>query len=82
MNERDRERNADISRQYGDILVRNFREIYGRRFASGHADTATLREVINRLDPTSLSELHRDDETGQLYEKANSAIVIWGRRPR
>jgi hypothetical protein len=81
MNERDEEKNAEISRQFGNILVRNLREIHGPRFAAGHADTATLREVINRLDPTSLDKLHRDHATGQLYEKANSVIVIWGRRP-
>jgi hypothetical protein len=82
MNERDWEKNADISRLYGNALIRSLREIYGWRFASGHSDTATLREVINRLDPTSLSELHRDHETGQLYKFAHSGSVIWGRRPR
>lgn len=76
-----REKNAEISRHYGNALVRNFRELYGPSFASGHADTATLREVINRIDPTSLSELHRDHDTGQLYQKTNSVTVIWGRRP-
>jgi hypothetical protein len=68
--ERDRERNAEISRHYRNALVRELREVYGRRFAAGHADTSTLREVISRLDRTSLSELHRDHATGRLHAKA------------
>jgi hypothetical protein len=79
--ERDRERNAEISRDYGNALVRELREVYGQRFAAGHADTSTLREVINRLDRTSLSELHRDHATGRLHAKANSATALWDRRP-
>lgn len=74
--------NAEISRQCGTALVRELREVYGVDFGSGHADTATLREVINRLDQSSLSALHRDHAKGQLYAKANSVLVIYGRRPR
>jgi hypothetical protein len=81
LDQRDRERNAEISRHFGNALVRDLREVYGRRFAAGHADTTTLREVINRLDTASLHELHRDHETGGLYEKAHSATTLWGRRP-
>jgi hypothetical protein len=78
----EQETNAEISRQCGTVLIRSLREIYGLKFASGHADTATLREVINRLDPTSLSVLHRDHAKGQLYKETNSVLVIHGRRPR
>jgi hypothetical protein len=76
-----RKRNAEISRHIGNALVRDLRRLYGRVFAAGHADTATLREVINRLDITSLQELDRDHETGGLYKKANSVSALWGRRP-
>ena len=62
------ERNAKISRNYGTMLVRDLRERYGENFASGHADTATLREVINRLDAASLNQLHGDLEKVQLHE--------------
>jgi hypothetical protein len=74
-------KNAEISRDHGNTLVRNLREVYGKSFATGHADTATLREVIDRLDPTSLGKLHRDHDAGQLYRKMSSRNVIWGRRP-
>jgi hypothetical protein len=62
------ERNAKISRNYGTTLVRALRERYGENFASGHADTATLREVINRLDAVSLNRLQGDLEKVQLDE--------------
>jgi len=60
--------NAKISRNYGSTLVRDRRERYGENFAAGHADTATLREVINRLDAASLNRLHGDLEKGQVDE--------------
>jgi hypothetical protein len=62
------ERNAKISRNYGTMLVRDLRERYGENFAAGHADTATLREVINRLDAASLNQLQGDLEKVQLDE--------------
>ena len=66
--DRIRERNAKISRNYGTALVRDLRERYGENFAAGHADTATLREVINRLDAASLNQLQGDLEKVQLDE--------------
>ena len=66
--DRIRERNAKISRNYGTMLVRDLRERYGENFAAGHADTATLREVINRLDAASLNQLQGDLEKVQLDE--------------
>ena len=60
--------NAKISRNYGTTLIRDLRERYGENFAAGHADTATLREVINRLDAASLNRLRGDLEKGQLDE--------------
>src|ERR1700738_2026317 len=66
--DRIRERNAKISRNYGTMLVRDLRERYGENFAAGHADTATLREVINRLDAASSDRLQGDLEQVQLDE--------------
>jgi hypothetical protein len=65
---RNRIENAKISRNYGSTLVRDLRERYGENFAAGHADTATLREVINRLDAASLNRVQGDLEKGQLDE--------------
>jgi hypothetical protein len=68
LDNRNRERNAKISRNYGTMLVRDLRERYGEDFAAGYADTATLREVINRLDAASLNWLQADLEKVQLDE--------------
>ena len=67
LDNRSRLRNAKVSRKYGNTLVRTLRERYGENFAAGHADTATLREVINRLDAASKpgqGDLERPDEVG------------------
>ena len=68
LDNRNRIENAKISRNYGSTLVRDLRERYGENFAAGHADTATLREVINRLDAASLNRVQGDLEKGQLDE--------------
>ena len=68
LDNRNRIENAKISRNYGSTLVRDLRERYGENFAAGHADTATLREVINRLDAASLNRVQGDLENGQLDE--------------
>jgi hypothetical protein len=65
---RNRIENAKISRNCGSMLVRDLRERYGKNFAAGHADTVTLREVINRLDAASLNRVQSDLEKGQLDE--------------
>jgi hypothetical protein len=68
LDSRNRVKNAKISRNYGSTLVRDLRERYGENFAAGHADTATLREVINRLDAASLNRVQGDLQKGQLDE--------------
>jgi hypothetical protein len=64
LDNRSRLRNAKVSRKYGSTLVRTLRERYGENFAAGLADTATLREVINRLDAASLNRLQADLDKG------------------
>ena len=66
LDNRNRVKNSKISRNYGTMLVPDLRERYGENFAAGHADTATLREIINRLDAVSLTRLRGDLEKGQL----------------
>jgi hypothetical protein len=65
LHNRNRIENAKVSRNYGSTLVRDLRERYGENCAAGHADTATLREVINRLDAASLNRVQGDLEKGQ-----------------
>jgi hypothetical protein len=68
LDNRNRIKNAKISRNYGSTLVRDLRKRYGDNFAAGHSDTATLREVINRLDAKSLNRVQGDLEKGPLDE--------------
>jgi hypothetical protein len=68
LDNRSRLRNAKVSRKYGNTLVRTLRERCGENFAAGHAGTATLQEVINRLDAASLNRVQGDLEKGQLDE--------------
>jgi hypothetical protein len=67
-----RRRNERASRRLvcgGNTLVRTLRTIYGQSFAAGEPETAKLSEVLLKLNETSLSQLQRDYETGDLDEK-------------
>jgi hypothetical protein len=66
---RHRDRNGEISHKHGNTLVGTLRKIYGKGFAAGYPDTATLGEVLLQLNETSLSQLRRDHETGHLDHK-------------
>jgi hypothetical protein len=76
LDNRSRLRNAKVSRKYGSTLVRTLRERYGENFAAGLADTATLREVINRLDAASLNRLQADLDSASLH--GNKKKPPWG----
>ena len=56
-----RNKDGEISRKYGNTLVRTLRKIYGQGFAAGYPETTQLSEVI-LLNETSLSQLRRDHE--------------------
>jgi hypothetical protein len=47
--------------------------VYGQSFAAGYPDTEKLREVLLKLNETSLSQLRRDHETGHLEQKITKA---------
>jgi hypothetical protein len=66
---RHRNKDSDISSKHGNTLVRTLRKIYGRGFAAGYPETATLSEVLLQLNETSLSQLRRDHETEHLEHK-------------
>jgi hypothetical protein len=71
------ERNKDdeISHKHGDVTLTIWRKIYGKFFAAGHPDTATLSDIVHKLNETSLSQLHRDYETGHLAKKIRKATA-------
>jgi hypothetical protein len=66
---RHRDKDGEISGKHGNILVGTLRKIYGRGFAAGYPETATLGEVLLQLNETSLSQLRRDHETEHLEHK-------------
>jgi len=70
---RHRDKDGEISRKHGNTLVRTLRKIYGKGFAAGYPDTATLSEVLQQLNETSLSQLRRDHGTGHLAHKIGEA---------
>jgi hypothetical protein len=70
---RHRNKDGEISGKYGNTLVRTLRKIYGPSFAAGYPETEKLREVLFKLNETSLSQLRRDHETGHLEKKIASA---------
>ena len=57
---RHRNKDGEISSKRGNTLVGTLRKIYGRGFAAGYPETATLSEVLLQLNETSLSQLRRD----------------------
>ena len=66
---RHRDKDGEISGKHGNTLVGTLRKIYGRGFAAGYPETATLSEVLLQLNETSLSQLRRDHETEHLEHK-------------
>jgi hypothetical protein len=66
---RHRNKDGEISNKHGNTLVGTLRKIYGRGFAAGYPETATLSEVLLQLNETSLSQLRRDHETEHLEHK-------------
>ena len=66
-------RDGEISHKHGNTTVHMLRKIYGQSFAAGHPETKTLSEVLLQLNETSLSQLRRDHETGHLKHKIAKA---------
>lgn len=63
---RHRDKNGEISKKYGDALVRTFRKHYGPSFAKGYSEREKLSDVLDKLDESSLSRLIRDHKAGTL----------------
>ena len=71
---RHRDKDGEISKKHGNTLVGTLRKIYGKGFAAGYPDTATLSEVLQQLNETALSQLRRDHGTGHLEHKIDVAL--------
>jgi hypothetical protein len=57
----------------GDTLIRTLRKAYGVHFAEGFGDDEKLRDVLRRLDQSSLSTLVHDNQRGKLDEICRQA---------
>jgi hypothetical protein len=73
LDNRQSNKDGEISHKHGDTLLRTLRKVYGHSFAAGYADTQTLSEVLLQLNETSLSQLRRDHKTGHLEHKIAQA---------
>ncbi len=61
-----RDKTDEVGRRYGDTLIGTLRSSYGRRFATGCADSEKLSEALTKLDQPSLFKLVRDHKAGML----------------
>ncbi|OKO66898.1 hypothetical protein [Bradyrhizobium sp. AS23.2] len=73
IDDRHRDKNGEISKKHGNTLIRTLRKVYGNTFAAGHPETATLGEVLQHLNETSLGQLVHDQKNGHLEKKIRKA---------
>jgi hypothetical protein len=71
--ERYRDKNGEMSRKYGNTLIRTLRKHYGDDFAAGCDGSEKLSGVLRQLDELSLSRLVRDLESGRLDQICRQA---------
>ena len=75
IDDRHRDKNGEISRKHGNTLVGTLRRIYGPSFAAGKLKYAKLSDVLAKLHETSLTQLVKDHESGELEEKVRKAAL-------
>lgn len=63
---------GEISKVHGNTSLQTLRDTYGAAFAQGFSADAKLRDILPRLDVTSLGQLVRDYEAGRLEEITRS----------
>ncbi len=73
LDQRQRDKNGEISKKYGNTLLRTLRKVYGTTFAADQVETAKLSEVLQHLNDTSLSQLVHDHKNGHLEKKIKNA---------
>ena len=66
LDDRHRNKNGEISRKHGNTLIGTLRKTYGVSFAPNCSDGDKLRDVLHKLDESSLTKLHRDHDAGRL----------------
>jgi hypothetical protein len=71
-----RDKDGEISRKHGNILVGRLRISYGSGFAQGCANDDKLSDVLAKLDERSLSKLVRDYKNGMLPIRLRTPWII------
>ncbi len=71
-----RDKDSEIGRKYGNILVGRLRNSYGSGFALGCADDDKLSDILAKLDKQSLSKLVRDYKNGMLPIRLRTPWII------
>ena len=71
-----RNKDGEISRKHGNILVGRLRISYGGGFAQGCANDDKLSDVLAKLDERSLSKLVRDYKNGMLPIRLRTPWII------
>ena len=60
LDQRHRDKDGEIGRQFGNTLIGTLRKTYGPDFAPGFDANARLADVLMTLDEPSLTALVRD----------------------
>jgi hypothetical protein len=71
-----RDKDGEISRKHGNVLVGRLRTSYGGRFAQGCANDDKLSDVLAKLDERSLYKLVRDYKSGMLPIRLRTPWII------
>jgi hypothetical protein len=71
-----RDKDGEISRKHGNVLVGRLRTSYGGRFAQGCANDDKLSDVLAKLDEQSLFKLVRDYKSGMLPIRLRTPWII------
>ncbi len=72
---RHRDKTGEISRKYGNTLIRTLRRTYGQNFAGACGNKKKLGDVLHKLDEPSLTRLIRDHEAGDLDAICRERLV-------
>ncbi len=62
-----------ITAKHGQTRIGTLRQIFGRGFAETAPDSAKLKDVLHKLNMSSLSQLYRHVDDGSLDGKIKAA---------
>ena len=60
LDNRHRDKDGEIAKKHGNMLVSTLRQTYGAEFAPGRSGDEKLKDLLHDLDEPSLTHLIRD----------------------